>query len=118
MWLVTRGWSPPFAYRTGQVPARDFVARTQFQQPDPQGLERAREAARERARSQTLAVYSHEAMPLEELRHALKNRVFQVLGAETFADLEEGVWEDHFCDNVQHMCNSQVFCMIGCSSFH
>ena len=94
MWLVTRGWSPPFAYRTGQVPARDFVARTQFQQPDPQGLERAREAARERARSQTLAVYSHEAMPLEELRHALKNRVFQVLGAETFANLEEGIWEE------------------------
>ncbi|MCB1801811.1 MAG: hypothetical protein KDI82_09010, partial [Gammaproteobacteria bacterium] len=90
MWGVTTAWKPPFAFRRGFIPPRDIVARVEFSRPDPEQYE----ALKLRRRGETICVYTHNVRPLIELREALTNRVFELLAAETWMDLDLSVWEE------------------------
>jgi putative nucleotidyltransferase with HDIG domain len=97
MWAITAGWAPPFGYRTGYTPPRDINARIAFTVPDPEGTRRLRE----QKRSEVTCVYVHDNQPLKELRSALKSRLFLVLAANSFDDLEAGVWKEFGSGNEQ-----------------
>ncbi|MBM3997988.1 MAG: HDIG domain-containing protein [Planctomycetes bacterium] len=90
IWLVTGAWAPGFPYRSGYVPARDIASRVEFETPN----ERETEARRRAARSESLAIYQHDQRVLEELRKALKNELFQVIRAESYASLDNDVWSN------------------------
>src|SRR5690242_19735588 len=47
LWSITRGWAPPMPYHAGDVPPRDIVARTEFQQEDPKKTDAKRNEARQ-----------------------------------------------------------------------
>ncbi len=85
MWGVTGAWAPPFSYRTGDVPSRNIVARASFRVQD----EARTEARRQRARSEIICVYQHDVQPLVELRRALTDRMFQLVRAPSFDELDE-----------------------------
>lgn len=85
MWATTFGWAPRFAYRSGYVPPRDIVARTQFSVVDQEETENQRELARR----QTRAIYINDKQALIELRQALKDSVFQLMSAESYEKLSE-----------------------------
>lgn len=92
MWLVTNGWQPPMTYRTWDFPARKIVARIDFERDDWDQTKIAKDRAQERAKSQALNVYEHHQKPLENLRFTLKDQVFQVIRAESFAGVDLSVW--------------------------
>jgi len=92
LWLATAGWAPPLGYRKNDIPSRDIVARVDFSREDIGATQTARSRARERAAAQVVNIYTNDSAPLEQLRHALKGHVFQVIRAESFADLEPGLW--------------------------
>ena len=92
LYIVTQGWAPPFSYRTGDTPSRDIVARIRFEVPDDTATQEAKERAKKQSSRQVLCIYEHDPAPLEELRHALKDRVFQVIRAESYDELDESVW--------------------------
>jgi putative nucleotidyltransferase with HDIG domain len=88
MFFATQGWKPPFAYRSGYVPSRDISARVTFQVVD-------KDETRERqshARRTTRCVYENDFKRLEQLRQGLVNRITQVLGAKTAADVPQEQW--------------------------
>jgi len=89
LWVVTAAWAPPFSYRSGFVPARDLVARIDFDREDPVATERERDKARERA----LAVYQQDPVPLEQLQASLQLDIDKVIAAKKLGDLEPGVWQ-------------------------
>ena len=35
LWMITGGWAPPLAYRTGYTPLRNIMARVHFDKPEP-----------------------------------------------------------------------------------
>ncbi|MFV2070505.1 MAG: hypothetical protein ACC645_26355, partial [Pirellulales bacterium] len=86
---ITAAWAPPFPYRSGFVPARDIVARIDFDRDDPTATETERDKARERA----LAVYQQDPVPLEQLQATLQLDIDKVIAAETLEDLEPDVWQ-------------------------
>jgi hypothetical protein len=90
MWGVTGAWAPPFSYRTGEVPPRNIVARASFRVQD----EARTEARRQRARGEIVCTYQHDVQPLVELRQALTDRMFQLVRAPSFEELDEGVRAD------------------------
>ncbi len=90
LWAVTGGWAPPFAYRTSYVPPRDIIARTEF---SIKNVGRTREA-QEQARRDAICIYSHDVQPLVELRVSLKERVFQVIRADSYESLDKSVWRE------------------------
>src|SRR6185295_9828125 len=92
LWGITGSWAPPLGYRTGYVPPRPIVAKIKFQKPDPDATKEAREAAKRSIRY----VYQQDKEPLVQLRAALKNRVLTVIGANSYKDLEPGVWDKFF----------------------
>jgi putative nucleotidyltransferase with HDIG domain len=85
--VITRGWAPPLAYREGDIPARDVVARTKFEKID----EDATNAARVRARQRAVAVYNHDPAPVEQLRAKIEAEVSQLLAAKDYSEVEN-VW--------------------------
>ncbi|MHB8862712.1 MAG: hypothetical protein ACYC6N_09925, partial [Pirellulaceae bacterium] len=90
MWLITAGWTPPFGYRAGALPDRDICARTAFSVPDPEGTEQLRK----KKRSELTCTYTHDDRALKELRSALKSRVFQVLAAPSYAQVDPEIWAE------------------------
>ena len=98
MWLATKGWTPPLGYRTWDIPNRDIVARVDFEREDPEATKAAKERAKERADSQFINIYINDAKPLEQLRHALKDRVFQVIRAQSRGDLDSSIWREFLPD--------------------
>ena len=95
MWAATTGWKPPLPFSSGYTPLRDIVARIDFNTDKEDGPENERR--RQRARSQTICVYEHDAEPLLQLQSALKNRVFLVRDAESLEALnaqDAGVWAE------------------------
>ena len=92
MWWVTSGWKSPFPFRRGYVPDRDIVASVQFAVADPEATQKLREQARREA----LCVYKHVPQQLEELRLALKGKVFHVIRASSFEELDKDVWHEFF----------------------
>ncbi len=90
MWVVTGAWAGPFSFRSGYTPPRDIDAKVSFSVVDPQETEKLRE----QKRGETMCVYVHDDRPLKELRSALKNHVFQVLGAASYQDVKDDIWRD------------------------
>jgi putative nucleotidyltransferase with HDIG domain len=88
LWAVTTAWAPPFEFRTGQVPRRDIVARTDFEIEDPQKTNDARGLARRLA----MAVYQQDSVELSQLQASLQLDVDQVIQAESFDTLDASVW--------------------------
>ncbi len=83
--VCCRTWRPPFAYRTGAVPSRDLITRVTFQVPD----EAATEVTRTQKRRDVLALYSNRTQPIIQLRGALKDQLFLILGATSFDQMNE-----------------------------
>ena len=92
MWWLTSGWTGSFPFRRGYIPDRDIVASVQFAVRDTEATRRQRE----QARRETLCVYSHDRQQLEELRKALEDKFFQVVGADSFESLDKNVWKEFF----------------------
>jgi putative nucleotidyltransferase with HDIG domain len=84
LWAITQGWAPPLPYRLGDVPARDIVARTQFEREDPEATRKARE----QARSLAIAIYDQDPAQLEQLRAKLENAVTQLVAAKSLAEVD------------------------------
>ncbi|EMI56718.1 HD family phosphohydrolase [Rhodopirellula sallentina] len=82
---LCRTWQPAFSYRMGAIPARDLMSRVTFQVPDRV----ATDDQRERKRREVLTLYRNTPGRLEQLRAALRNRLFLVLGASSFEQLGE-----------------------------
>ncbi len=80
MLVCCQTWRPPFAYRTGSVPARDLITRVTFQVPD----DAATEVLRSQKRRDVMAFYSNRTQPITQLRGALKDQLFLILGAASF----------------------------------
>lgn len=90
MLLSTGAWQPPFVFRKHAYLDRVIIARVTFAEPDLQKTNQEREKARRTVQ----CVYDHDIQPLLELREALKNRVFQLIRAESFTDVHQGVWSE------------------------
>jgi len=90
MVLGTAAWNPPFPYRTGEVPQRDIVARTNFAVPDLNKTQLARDRARQQARY----VYEQDPEPLVQLRSKLINTLVETGNAPTLDALDPAVWQE------------------------
>ena len=88
VWAITGGWNPPFAFRTGDVPSRNVIARVNFSRVDEDAT---RNDKNEKRRLQD-CVYTHDPRNLVELQQALKDRVFQLKGATSFEDVDKALW--------------------------
>ncbi len=89
LWVVVRGWAPPFPYRVGQVPHRELTARVSFEKSNPDATRDQQQAARRRTRY----VYVQDPEPLVQLRSALVNQVLAVTNAESLDELSDDVWD-------------------------
>lgn len=83
VWLVTRSWAPPFAYRTGFIPRREVVARVRFTIRDD---ERTR-LKKDQVRRDTPCFYVNDPAPLRELREQLVDKIGQLLAVDPDAAL-------------------------------
>lgn len=77
--VICQAWKPTFAYRSGDVPPRDMIARTTFQVPD----ETQTRSLREQRRREALVYYENRSEPLVNRRAALTDQLFLVLSAES-----------------------------------
>jgi len=80
LWLMTGAGTPPFAYRSGEVPRRKIVARVDFQREDAAETAKRRQETRRTAE----AVYENNPRLLEEVRQELTNKVLRLVQAETY----------------------------------
>ena len=87
LYVVFLGWHPPFSFRVREAPLRDLHARTKFKYPDSL----ATEQARTRARQKILCLYQNDPRPLEELRQALVDDLFELTQSD-FEDAGSTVW--------------------------
>lgn len=92
MCLITRAWEPPFAWRTRSVPLRDLTARVEFSVIDMDATRKAQD----KARREVIAFYVHDPQPLEELQHALIDKVFQLISAPSYEQVDRNVWNEFF----------------------
>jgi cyclic-di-AMP phosphodiesterase PgpH len=83
--VVFQGWNPPFPYRDGYVSPRAIVARVEFEMPDPAktALNKAQQAR------EVVCIYENRRQPLLQLRGALKDHFFKILGAKDEASLDD-----------------------------
>ncbi len=95
MVIVCQAWKPPFAYRSGYIPARDMIARVSFDVPDPDKTRNLREQRRQ----ETIVYYENRPQALNQRRDALRDQLFLVLGAASLDQLSpEGrlAWQDFY----------------------
>lgn len=90
VWAFTDGWDPPFPYRIGQAPARNLVARVDFQQYDPVATREAKAQARRLA----VAVFHQDPAPIVQLRAELLNKISNLLAAEERAEVDPALWAE------------------------
>ncbi len=83
--LLCQTWHPPFAYRLGAIPARDLISRVTFEVPN----ETETKALQDRKRREQLAFYRNRPQPMDELRAALRNKVFPIFTSPSFDQLSE-----------------------------
>lgn len=76
--LILRGWQPPFAYREGQIPERDILARVAFDVVDSAKTE----TLREQARREVLCIYDNDPTLIRELGQDVRNH-FSLLEGDT-----------------------------------
>lgn len=92
MMLLTRAWLPPLSYRAGDIPRRAITARVNFEEPN----EDATQQARDRAAGQARRVYAHDPEPLDQVRAALQNVVADLLDEEEYTDEVDSLWTENF----------------------
>lgn len=83
--FIFRGWNPPFAYREGQIPDRDIVARVAFEMEDAQQTK----LLRDQRRRETLCYYENRPQPISQMRSALQNQIYSLLGEKEYEDLTD-----------------------------
>lgn len=81
--IIFRGWVPPFAYREAQIPDRDVVARVAFDIVDAQQTK----LLRDQRRRETLCYYENRPQPISQMRSALQNQIFALLGDKSIDEL-------------------------------
>ncbi len=81
--LLCRSWTPPFAYRHGDIPSRDLITRVTFEVEDRE----ATEIVREQRRREVLPFYRNRTQPLAQLRGALKDQLFLLLDAPSYEQM-------------------------------
>ncbi len=81
--ILCETWRPPFAFREGMIPARELITRVRMEVPD----EKKTEAARDEKRRSVLAMYRNRPGPLKQLKAAIRNPLFLVLGAKSFDEM-------------------------------
>ena len=85
MLLLCQTWAPQFAYRLGAIPARDLVSRVTFDVPNVEETK----AVQNTKRREVLAFYRNRNEPIKQLKAALKDQLFKVLGAPSFDQMTE-----------------------------
>jgi putative nucleotidyltransferase with HDIG domain len=96
MWWLTSGWKKPFPFRQGYIPDRDIVASVQFSVSDAEVTNKQRE----QARRETFCVYEHDQQQIDELRQGLQDKVFTVIRAASFEELDRQVWSEFFAPDT------------------
>jgi len=92
LYVVMFGWDQPFSYRVREAPIRDLHAHTTFLYEDY----KATDEKRDRERRNFLCYYSHDQQPLEQLRQALIDDLFEIKQKE-FGEVEKSnVWSKFF----------------------
>jgi putative nucleotidyltransferase with HDIG domain len=89
--VFTHAWDPPFRHRLGEIPKRDLIARVDFERPDPDATNKARDEARRLA----VAEYDQNPEPLVQLRGQLMSDVGKLAKAESLDKLDKAdaeVW--------------------------
>ncbi|MFM7843628.1 MAG: HD family phosphohydrolase [Planctomycetota bacterium] len=92
LWTVTRGWSPPFAFRSGTIPPRDIISRVRFNTRDE-------ERTRQRKLTASLATpayYRHDPTPLRDVRLKLVSKLESLLGTDPVGQLPEELVQEFF----------------------
>jgi cyclic-di-AMP phosphodiesterase PgpH len=84
MFIILRGWEPPFPYREGFVPARSIMARVAFKVED-----KAKTAVlRSEKRRTTLCFYENQPRPLVQLRSTITGMILPLRTAQSVEDLD------------------------------
>jgi putative nucleotidyltransferase with HDIG domain len=91
LWLVCNGWAPSFPYRDRLAPLHRVQARVPFEIPDAAATAEAKGVAR----SSALCYYRHNPTLLENLRMAIRDRVFEIAGRE-FSPDQLSVWAEFY----------------------
>lgn len=91
-WAATFSWAPPFNFRTGFTPDREVLARVDFRVPD----EEKTRIRNDQVRSQTICIYDIDRRPFADLKDALRDRLFTIQRAESFAKMDMAIWRAFF----------------------
>lgn len=83
--VIMQGWQPSFAYREGQVPQRDVVARVAFDMIDSGQTE----MLRKQKRREVLCYYENRPQPILQLGNTIKNKFSALLGDTPYEELSE-----------------------------
>ncbi len=81
--IILQGWRPAFAYREGQIPPRDLVARVAFDMVDSGQTE----LLRKQKRREVLCFYENRSQPISQLSSTIKNKFSSLLGDTPYAEL-------------------------------
>ncbi len=81
--IILQGWRPSFAYREGQIPQRDVVARVAFDRVDAGQTE----MLRKQKRREVLCFYENRSQPIAQLNSTIKNKFSSLLGDTPYAEL-------------------------------
>ncbi len=84
MMIILQGWRPPYAYREGQVPDRDIVARVSFDVIDAQQTK----MLRDQKRREVPCYYENRSQPIVQLRSAVRDQLLALLGEKTLDELD------------------------------
>jgi putative nucleotidyltransferase with HDIG domain len=90
MWAATRGWAPPFSYRTGFVPRRDLYVRNEFKVFN----ENETDKQRDQRRQETPWLYENDPTLIVELRKRLKDRLFRLMESDSYEKVNQTVWRE------------------------
>lgn len=69
MIVILEGWRPPFAFREGQIPERDVLARVAFDIVDAAKTD----AERDQKRREVPCYYENRPQPINQLRNEIRN---------------------------------------------
>ena len=81
--IILQGWRPAFAYREGQIPPRDLVARVAFDMVDSGQTE----LLRKQKRREVLCFYENRSQPISQLSSTIKNKFSSLLGDTPYSEL-------------------------------
>lgn len=83
--VILQGWRPPFAYREGQVPERDLVARVSFDVVDATQTD----LLRAQKRRDEPCYYENRSQPMSQLTSTTKNRFFSLVSDKPLEELDQ-----------------------------